>query len=309
MRNQTIRWLAGVLLAQILIATAVYLWQREQQQPFTPSLLLQALDQSTLNRVVITDHDRSVTLEKTQDNWRLPDYDDLKAAPNKLSNLMHTILSMKTHWPTATTPSSHQRFELTEANFQRKIEIYSHNDLVETLYIGSSAAFKKSHLRKATDNHVYSAKLNAYDLPTEQHAWMDKGLLKVDAIQRIHYDAFDVTYHDDKWTLETTPKSEALASLTANQAVIETLQTTLANLQVGEWVTKPPSISTDYQVRFEVTTDRTLTYYLMQTQSQYFVKRSDTPQTFTLNQADYAKLLRVKELTQPMSTEASKTSS
>lgn len=309
MRNPSIRWLAGVLLAQILIATAVFVWQQQRHQPFTPTLLLQTFNETTLSRMVIADHDHSVTLEKDNHFWRLPDYDGLQAAPKKLSNLVHTILSLKTHWPTATTPSSHRRFKLTKANFERKIEIYSQNKLIETLYIGSNAAFKKSHLRKANDSHVYSAKLNAYDLPTAQHAWMDKGLLKADNIQRIHYDAFELTSHEGTWTLTTTPKSTALADLTANQDAIKVLQTTLANLQVGEWVSEPPSLATNDHIRFDITTDQTLTYYLMQAKSQYFVKRSDTPQTFTLNQADYIKLLKIKELTQPLTTAANTTSS
>jgi len=78
---------------------------------------------------------------------------------------------LKTGWPVATTSGSHERFDVADGKFQRKLQFYRGDRLAGELLIGSTPGFKKSHVRKPGDTAVYAAEINQFDWPAKPAGW------------------------------------------------------------------------------------------------------------------------------------------
>lgn len=290
-------WLSGLLILQLLIAAGLY-WQDRQQQPQQQALL--SFDDQLIDRIVIADKDSKLTLSRSGKTWQLPELEKLPADTGKLNDLLNKLRQLKSAWPVTTTTSSHQRFEVADNQFQRRLQLYQGEQLLDELFIGTSPGFRKSYIRLANDDAVYSAKLNSFELPLDKNAWLDKSLLAAKDVTAIKGPDYALEKSDGAWRLGANDQP---IDAQVDQDKAQQLALALSGLRVQALVSPPEQAISDKKViGLEVSDNNTTSLYrFVQNQDQYYVSRNDNDKLFSLSQLDFNRIAKVtlSELTMP----------
>ena len=277
-------WLTVLLAFQTCLAAGLF-WntqhQLESQHRSEPVL---EFDDPSIDRVVIQGEDKTLNLVRRDDRWLIPEYHSLPADESRIKGLLSRLQDLKVGWPVAVNRSSFERFEVADDNFKRRLQLYQGDQLVGELLVGSSPSLKKSHLRRQGEDEVYTANLQAYDLPNTHEVWLDKGLLQVSEVNSIQGPDYRLEKGDGGWGL--VGSDEPLSTAQLNELV-----STLKNLRV----TKVESISLKPQATLRV---NELIFQLMAEDGRYYLRRDDIDQVFSISKASYEKLsqTRLKDL-------------
>lgn len=274
-----------LLVVQILLAIAVFAWERNAKPELQAQPLL-ATNAGDADKIIIRDANASVTLLKVDGSWQLPDLQNLPADTQKLTELLDKLKGTKLTWPVTTSKTSHERFEVSDGKFQRRVEWYQGDSKLDEVLLGTSPGFKKVHLRKHNDEAVYAVQLNSFEFATGKNDWLKKDLLAVAAPQQITGGAYSLQKSGDNWGF-----ASGVEKLDAAKA--SELANAFSSLQIMEPVAEIPQgekhsftvkgASGDYQFEF-VSAD-----------NNYFVKRTDIGQSFKLSQYEFERIVKLKK--------------
>ncbi len=229
----------------------------------------------------------TLSLDKQDNSWRLAENNNLPVASTKIKDAIDKLKALKTSWPIATTKSSHERFEVAEDNYQRRLKFYLGDKLVSELYLGTSPGFRKIHARQQGMDEIYSLKLNHFDFSTQANDWLDKSLLASEELSSIKGNDFELIKNSDKWHLVESSTSQE-QTLILDETKAEELVNTLATFKVEKIAEIEP---TDKTASLTVSKENTLLQYdLFKQDTNYFVSRSDIKSIFKITQSDYEKL-------------------
>ena len=174
------RILAMVIGLQLLLI--LVFWVGLDGELDQPGSLIE-LDGTQITTIEINDGENTVRLVRNSDNWAdgASVNDEFPADSVKIVDVLGKILALESGWPVARTTSSHQRFEVGESNFQRRIDMSdSGGSILATLFAGTSPGFGKVHARLLGEEDVFSVKLSNYEIASGVDDWLDKRLLAVD---------------------------------------------------------------------------------------------------------------------------------
>jgi hypothetical protein len=170
--NSKLGLLAAILVAQLVIVALFWLGAGigdETAEPFV------AIDGAEIAGIVISDGDADVTITKGDDGWLVG---DVVADGTKVTNIIDKVAGLEAAWPVATSVASAERFEVTEDNFQRRIELKDgDDDTLAEFFLGTSPGYQRVHARVSGSDDVYSVALSNYELGVTTDSWMDKGLI------------------------------------------------------------------------------------------------------------------------------------
>lgn len=308
------RWLLVLLAVQLIIVAAIYLLKSNSDATYKSTPILD-FEKSQLTKLVITNGERdsdsaseseseqlageksakAVTLTLQDGEWILPELNRLPANRVKLDLAIGKLMGLKSNWPVATTQDSQSRFKVASDNYQKKIQLFSHDKVIAELFLGTSPGFKKVHLRQSGSQEIYSLELNSYDFSDSATDWLDKALLQITDINKINLDEFSLEKKQDTWTLSPSELVTEGKQLDVNK--VDALVTKLASFNVLD-VTNSEDAQSEKITAAEV--DRLtigadqeyqLTFY--KNESDYWVKRNDIDSLFTISSTDYNELVNV----------------
>ena len=238
--RKSISILGGILLAQAALAMALLMPQDQSEDP------LVTFEVASLDQIRVSGKDETpIELSLQEDLWMMPG--DLQVDSSRIDSLMEVLSSDRWTWPVASTDEAAERFEVTEETFQRKLELYSEDETLATLYLGTSPSFRRIHARESDSEKIYAIELATYDLPLDQDDWLDKTLIQtvgsVDAMSKVGaWEAELVS--DGEWQfLDQTLK--------ANSSELSSVATRFETLRVMGLAEERPEREPD--VEFEVT--------------------------------------------------------
>lgn len=192
-------FLLGLFVVQVIII-ALFLVTKSGGVR-SPEAFLE-FDVAAVDRFVIASTDESIELTKEGANWVLPDGNP--ADKDKVNRVIEKLADSGADWPVATSQSAAKRFEVTQSAFQKQISIYSGQDLLADLYLGTSPSFRRVHARQVKEGDIYSIEFSNYEAGTSSSAWLDKSLLQpsgpIKSFERI--DVYKLVQEDGKWTAE-----------------------------------------------------------------------------------------------------------
>nr|MBS0019665.1 DUF4340 domain-containing protein [Gammaproteobacteria bacterium] len=205
------------------------------QQPDTP--LVQA-ELKTADRLLIegphpgdppsdqaAEKTAPVALSKQDGGWILPSYADAPADAARVQGVLDKLADTKRGYAVATTAGALKRFKVADDAFERRVVVSHGDEILATIYLGSSPGLRKTHARTAADEAVYAVELTAYELPSQADEWLDKGLLKADTealgaiemtwrgqsgLRLIRHDEGADDPQKDGWRAEGLPEGEQL---------------------------------------------------------------------------------------------------
>jgi len=284
LNTKKLTWTLGGVLTVQLVLVAILQWSEWQGVDSKPATPLLATESKAVNKIEISDGKQSVVLHKINDSWQLPELYQLPADGFKVSELISQLKRNKTQWPVATSKSAKTRFEVAEDKYKRRIKIWSGDKVVSDVFVGTSPAFRQSHVRRAGEDEIYAVEINSYSINLVDSDWLDKNLLQVKSFDTFESDSLSLKQHDAKWQLVAAKGLDKLPSAVKDDE-LQRLQTKLSSLRVLD-VAEKTIEKPDF--RFTVRAgDKTYTYELAKLDDSYWIKRDDYPQVFKLSQMDY----------------------
>lgn len=210
-----------ILLIQLALVAVVY-WPRvitgDDVGPVE-----QAIDPGQVNELRIADeHGGEARLVKSGGRWHLPALHNLPADPDKVANLLDSLLSKDDSWPVARSAAARQRFQVADYLFQRHIRLLGDGKELRSVYLGNSPGFRKVHARIAPRGAIHAIRFNVFDAPASDDAWIDPRLLQVRTPMRIDADTYSVNREGGEWQSASggvPDKRELLALLSALRSV------------------------------------------------------------------------------------------
>jgi hypothetical protein len=228
MMKPWIPFLGGLLLAQLVLALGLNL-SGDDYSAFEPKEPLLAFDPAAVDRLVLADADASLTLSKQGADWELPDAGGFPADAAGVRRLIERLAALEKGWPVATSSSAARRFEVADDSYQRKLALYSGDQPMGQLYVGTSPGFRKVHARPGDEERVFSVELNTWELSPRTDDWIDKGILALDAadLTRVRMPGFTLQRDGDAWRLEDSSEGES-----PNPEAVERLLRQIAGLRI-----------------------------------------------------------------------------
>ena len=298
-------WLAGILAAQVVLAGGLFFY-KEQSTPQATSEPLLSFETAAIDKLVIADADNHVTLQKSGDQWQLPELHALPVVDKKVPELLDKLRATKVSWPVTTTTSSHARFELTDDNFQRRVELFAGDKKVGEVLLGTSPGFRKVHVRRPGEDDVYSVSLNTFDMPVADTEWLDKTLLSAKDLKQIKGPDYTLQKTDDQWSFagEANDATDA-ESLKVDTQKAQELANALSNLRIIDVAEQQPEGEPVVITVNTGTGERQ--YEFLKSDDKYFVKRDDQEQAFTVSQFDYDRITQIRQPQLALKAEEQKT--
>ena len=289
--NRLTFWLTGLFAVQILLAGGLYV-SKHSSTTFDSQQALLSFEQSVITKVVVQGENAegTVVLEKTAENWIMPQYQKLPVNQQKLMALLGKLADIKAGWPVVTSASSQKRFEVAESVFQRKLQLFNGDELVHELFLGTSPSYRKSHARVDDSTDIFSVKLAAHELPVSNVDWLDKGMLKISDVNRIKGKDFDIARESNDWEVaDVSPTAQEALVLNANRA--NELAAVFEKMRVQDVVS---DVSASSPITVTVANQNiTLDYQFFSENDSYYVTRNDWQAVFKISGADYEKIAQV----------------
>ncbi|NTW43046.1 MAG: DUF4340 domain-containing protein [Anaerolineaceae bacterium] len=151
--NKLQKILAGVLCLQLLLVALVIVINQPKTIKDEPLMMNLANDKIT--SIQISDNENnSVIIKKVSETWVLANTGNYPVITSNVTDLMDSLLNIRTGRLVTNTEASHQRLEVENDHFQRKIEVKM-TDGSYTVFIGSSPAQSNVHVRLSNQDSVY----------------------------------------------------------------------------------------------------------------------------------------------------------
>ena len=243
--QKIINVLIGVLAAQAVLAALLLMPADQAIDP------LVTFDFGTVDHIRIAgDEDQDegpieIFLgEGDLDTWTMPS--NLPVDASRIESLSGVFTSESATWPVASTSDAARRFEVTEDDFQRRIELLAGDDEVATLYLGTSPGFRRIHAREADSEKIYSIELATYDLPLDRDDWIDKSLIaapaSIDSIARPGQWKVELD-SEGEWTLPNSTRAANSSEISSMATRFETLRV----MGIAEIAGKAPERAPDLE--------------------------------------------------------------
>ena len=172
-----------LLMVQLGLVALTHLRQRpmETQSKTGPLLTIPA---AGVDELLLEDGEgRKLALNKQGDRWVLPGLGNFPADAARIQGLLDQLTGARRGWPEATTSEAAIRFKVAANRFERRLTVRAGGKDLGLVYFGSSPGLRKVYLRVDGDNHIQTLALDASRLDLGVDAWIDTGLLRLEARQ------------------------------------------------------------------------------------------------------------------------------
>jgi hypothetical protein len=112
--------------------------------------------------------------------WVVADADDFPADSARITPATVKLAALKVGRSVAQNEANFKRLQVADDAFQRKVEIGTAGGTSYTLYLGSSAGGRATHVRLGGQRDVYIASdLASFDLNADAASWINASYLEV----------------------------------------------------------------------------------------------------------------------------------
>ncbi len=276
-----------LLLAVQLALVAAIFWPRDEPGYAASQQVLLALsDTEAVERILVSDGEASLLLQRSDDEWSMPAYHQLPADRAKVERALQQLPALERGFPVATSTNASERFEVSPDNYQRQLQYIVNETSVGEIYLGTSPGFRKVHARVNDESEVFSVSFNSFDVPTQAAEWLEKSLLQIDGFTALRGQDFHIKRADDEWVDDggQAADPDALSQLLNGlRSLRVTAAVDIATAAILADTPAPPTLSVE-------TSSGWYDYTLYSIDESYYLKRSDVDVYFTISQLDFDRL-------------------
>ncbi len=284
--NRVGLFLVSLLLVQLVIVAKLY-WPAMAAGSTNVTELLANTGPFLIDEVHIEDgQGNRAVLETSRGDWILPRLGGLPAKSERLKQVLQQLTEQDPGWPVAHTLPARQRFQVAHYHFRRKITLLAQDQIISTVYLGTSPGFRKVHARNDEEDDIFSIPLNRFDTPASDGQWLDPSVLQIRTPLRIVADGYSLDRSSGSWTLGSGEVPD--------QRELDALLDSLKSLQVGglasaEEAQDIKGLEADLILEVEsLSGTQTLTFFHQE--ARYFVRSSALPHLFRLSSYTYEKI-------------------
>ena len=170
-----------VILAVQLLLVGLLSWRSDSLAPVASNEPLVSVAKDQIEWLRMSDHaGKQIVLRKEKGDWIVPDKFNFPVDKTKLSGVIDSVLAFKKSYPVGKSETSAKQFRVSDADFERKLELGGTGDKVlSTIYFGSSPSFKQVHVR-VEKGETHLAEYTVYNLALEPADWLNFSDLSID---------------------------------------------------------------------------------------------------------------------------------
>ncbi|QOL25083.1 DUF4340 domain-containing protein [Thalassotalea sp. LPB0316] len=286
--ERNITALVALLLCQLAIAGLIYI-QDTGDFKDKSSLQLIANSDSQLQQLEITDGEQSLTLERAESGWFLQGYPKVKLDQSKVALVTQELLATKLAWPIARSATSHQRFNLADDSFDKRLTFTNSQGEQSVVLFGDSPSFKQLYVRNQDHDEIYNIKFAGYQVTVDADDWLDKHQLAIDSISTIEHSLVSVSKVDEQWQLAGSSILNEQQQI--DSQAIEDFVNQLTSLTVSGLATTDLTPTDTLTVVDD--TNQQYVFAFSKDEDNYYVQREDTGQWFRLPQYKYEQITKI----------------
>ncbi|MFN2290133.1 MAG: DUF4340 domain-containing protein [Anaerolineae bacterium] len=291
--NRLNRILVGILALQLVLAVVVF-WPRSASSGEGTESLFPGVEADQIQEITLTDaQGTAITLAKRDGSWVLPDADDYPADPELVEPLVDGLAALNTDRLVTQTSASHERLQVAEDDFQRRIDFQMADGSTHRVYLGSAPSYGVAHVRADGQDEVYlTSDLSAQDAGVQASSWVDTSYFSVPQEEVVTVTVenaqgtLEFQKEGESWTLvglaPDDTLNEGMARSFVNRAISISLLRPLGREELDAYGMQEPNavVTIRAQAEGEDATERT---YTLQVGAQdpedsgYVVKSSESP--------------------------------
>lgn len=155
------------------------------------------------NLTVSGTEEQQLVLENTDKGWILPNSYGAAADGSRIEELLQKLATVKQGLAVATSPEAAKRFKTAEDDFERHLVINEGGRIVADVYLGTSAGFRYSHVRKSDQDEITTIPVSSFEVEVKADQWLDKNQvhLKKEDVQKISLGDILLTRQEKNWLL------------------------------------------------------------------------------------------------------------
>lgn len=204
MMQRVIYAAVALLLLQIGVAVTLNIKNRQTETStlHAPFLTITSTEVTSID--ISAPEKKRVTLKKGTGGWIMPDNFNGRADAQKVDELLQKLSEVKQGLAVATSPAAAQRFKTSPDNFERHLVIQENDTKVGDFYLGTSAGFRYSHVRKADQDDIITIPLSTFEVEAENDQWLDKNQLHLqkNEITTVRLGDLNLVKDDKNWQLK-----------------------------------------------------------------------------------------------------------
>ena len=184
--NTTLKVLFCILVLQVGLVLLTHRKGSKNEIDLSHPLL--PLPFEKVDRLVISGAEsHQAVLSKEEGIWKSDEYFGFPLNQDKIGSLFTDLKELRMSWPVGKTLLAAKQFLVTKDNFEKKFEFYEGDNLIATLYFGSSPSFRKSHIRVEGEENTYAVKFSSYEYQVKSKSWLNRRFYKLerDAVERL----------------------------------------------------------------------------------------------------------------------------
>jgi hypothetical protein len=225
--------LSGILVLQLALVAWLF-WPSAGSNAAVGALITN-LDAATVNAVKIQAGEAAIELAKEGEGWVLANYGGYPVDTIKVTDLISKVQAIDTSRLVARTASSHNRLQVADDEFAKKIDLTTADGQTQTLYVGSSPSLRSTNVRLAGSDLVYlTGEVRGVEIPSDVSGWVNVVYFQTPStdVQAVTIEnangQLDFTkVSTDTWTLAGLSEGESF-----NQNNFETILTRLSGINL-----------------------------------------------------------------------------
>ncbi len=262
-----------------LLGILTYL-ERDRGKPDIAPFL--DLDTGSLNSITLQTATETIVLQKQDAGWMLSEPISYPANPNHVTTLLDTISDLETDSIISTNPDRQASMEVDDAS-GTKVTLAAGSSTVAQFYVGKiTPDYNHTYVRLADSDEIKTAKGTVQTIFKKTATdWRDKTVYKQDAAT---INKLTLTQADGSFTLNRDAAGSWIIEgqeAPIDQTKVTTLLSTIGALNATAFIDSPDGIDfTTPSLTITINDTDTLAF---QTQDEnYYAKRSEQPQIFTI---------------------------
>ena len=281
--KQLINALLLVLVIQSAMVASLY-WPEAGLMEVLNTENLVPFDSYLLDEIHIgDDKGNEAVLVKVGERWILPDLNGLEISPELIEGLLKSIINSEPGWPVASSIAARQRFALTDYNFKRRLTLIGNGELLGTIYLGDSPAYRKVYARNSVHDGIFAISFSTIDAPANDSDWLDKRTLQLQSPVSISSENYSLHKNEEKWLSGqgSQPDKRELDALLLALATVQISGVATEDLQRTLSIAVP-------DIKLSVETKEGATQFELFTLGErHFIHCSDHSMFFTMSAYDF----------------------
>ncbi|MBP8976575.1 MAG: DUF4340 domain-containing protein [Bacteroidetes bacterium] len=275
----------------ILILVAILVLQKPGEKSVTKTgTPMFSIDSAAVSKVQIQSLNSKIVLEKQGADWFVVEPIKYKADQSAVARLIQQMKNVVSKGIVSDKPEKHGIFRVDSTGL--RVTLWQKENEVADCIIGKMAqTYTESFVRKGTGNEVYIAEgIMEYQVPQDVKSWRDRTIASAirENIKSVTYQ-----YGDTLFTLSFQDSVWMVGNDKAQESVVQSVLGALINVQADDFadslVTFPkPTAMVSY-------TGLQLQFAFDKEQKKYFVRTSQSPQIFVVEQWRADQILKRKK--------------